>query len=151
MVALDGPLGTTRQRVYVADDTLPGHKIVLNANSSTWLASRPRSGIQVEVSGASVARVGADRVLERVVDGLVACGLVDDRRRIAASRVVTLPLGYPVPTHERPAIVARAKAWLGAHGIHTLGRFGEWDYVNADEALHRGLAWPLASAAARTG
>jgi UDP-galactopyranose mutase len=151
MVAIDGPLATTRQRVYVADDMLPGHKIVLNANSSAWLASRPRSGIQVEVSGASAARVGADRVMDRVVAGLVACGLVDDVRRIAASRLLTLPLGYPVPTHERPAIVAKAKAWLGVHNIHTLGRFGEWDYINADEALHRGLAWPLAREAARAG
>ena len=62
---------------------------------------------------------------------------------------MTLPLGYPVPTHARPAIVARAKAWLGARGIHTLGRFGEWDYINADEALHRGLA--LADGGGRGG
>lgn len=148
MLAIDGPLATTRQRVYVADEATPGHKIVLNGNSSTWLASQPRQGIQVEVSGASAARAGADRVLDRVVAGLLACGLVDDARRIVATRVLTLPLGYPVPTHERPAIVAKAKTWLAARGIHTLGRFGEWDYINADEALHRGLAWPRADATA---
>jgi protoporphyrinogen oxidase len=148
MVAIDGPPATTRQRVYVSDDALPGHKVVLNANSSSWLASRARQGIQVEVSGPSVARVGAGRVMERVVDGLVACGIVDDARRIVARHMVTLPLAYPVPTHARPGIVAKAKAWLRSHGIHTLGRFGEWDYINADEALHRGLAWPAAASSA---
>jgi protoporphyrinogen oxidase len=139
MLAIDGALGTTRQRVYVSNAAFPGHKIVLNSNSSSWLATRARHGIQVEVSGPSVTRAGSEGLADRIVDGLVACGLVDDRRRITAVRTVTLPLGYPVPTHERPAIVGRAKTWLRANGLHTLGRFGEWDYINADEALHRGL------------
>ena len=142
MLAIDGPLATTRQRVYVSHHAFPGHKVVLNATSSSWLAARERHGIQVEVSGPSAARCGAGGLVDRVVDGVVAYGLVDDRRRIAATRTVTLPLGYPVPTHQRPAIVTRAKTWLRANGIHTLGRFGEWDYINADEALHRGLRWP---------
>jgi protoporphyrinogen oxidase len=142
MLAVEGPLATTRQRVYVSDDAFPGHKIVLNANSSSWLAARARHGIQVEVSGPSAARAGARDLVDRAIDGVLAFGLVDDRRRIAATRTITLPLGYPVPTHQRPAIVERAKTWLRANGIHTLGRFGEWDYINSDEALHRGMRWP---------
>ena len=142
MLAIEGPLGTTRQRIYVSDDPFPGHKVVLNANSSSWLAARVRHGIQVEVSGPSAARASARSLSDRVIDGVVARGLVDDRRRIAATRTITLPLGYPVPTHRRASIVERAKTWLRANGIHTLGRFGEWDYINADEALHRGMRWP---------
>ena len=142
MLAIEGLPATTRQRVYVSHDAFPGHKVVLNANSSSWLASRARHGIQVEVSGPSAARANVRDLVDRVVDGVVAFGLVDDRRRIAATRTITLPLGYPVPTHQRPAIVERAKMWLRAHGIHTLGRFGEWDYINSDEALHRGMRWP---------
>jgi protoporphyrinogen oxidase len=142
MLAVDGPPATTRQRVYVADDAIPGHKVVMNGNSSRWLRAQPRHGIVVEVSQPSVDRVGAERVLDRVAAGLVACGLVDDARRIAARRTIALPLGYPVPTHARPAIVAEARAWLAGRGLHPLGRFGEWDYINADEALRRGLHWP---------
>jgi protoporphyrinogen oxidase len=142
MLAIQGPLATMRQRVYVSHDAFPGHKVVLNANSSSWLAARARHGIQVEVSGPSAARTSAHDLVDRVVDGVVACGLVDDRRRIVATRAITLPLGYPVPTHQRPAIVERAKTWLRANGIHTLGRFGEWDYINSDEALYRGMRWP---------
>ncbi|CAG1007345.1 hypothetical protein BURK1_03392 [Burkholderiales bacterium] len=141
MVAIDGPLATPRQRVYSSDDALPGHKLVLNANSSAWLASRERQGIQLEISGPALARCGGGDLKVRVVEALAECGVIDRPGRVAEARTLTLPLGYPVPTHSRPAIVAEAKRWLRAHGIHTLGRFGEWDYINADEALHRGLAW----------
>ncbi|MEO8485296.1 MAG: FAD-dependent oxidoreductase [Betaproteobacteria bacterium] len=141
MFAVEGSPATTRQRVYVADAGFPGHKIVLNGNSSRWLASRARHGIVAEVSQASADRAGG-QLLDRVAEGLCRTGLVGDPRRIVARRAVRLPLGYPVPTHERPAIVVQAKAWLAPRGIHTLGRFGEWDYINADEALRRGLHWP---------
>ena len=146
MLCVEGEPATTRQRVYVAGGAMPGHKLVMNGNSSRWLRTQPRHGIVVEVSQPSVDRVGAENLLDRVVDGLCASGLVDDARRIVARRTMRLPLGYPVPTHARPSIVAGAKAWLGARGIHTLGRFGEWDYINADEALWRGLRWSAAGA-----
>ena len=32
------------------------------------------------------------------------------------------------------------QSWLAERGIFTIGRFGEWAYINSDESLHRGLA-----------
>jgi hypothetical protein len=64
-----------------------------------------------------------------------------------ATRVLRLPHGYPVPTHERAWIVGAAKTWLAQRHITTLGRFGEWAYINSDEALARGLRWGAARGA----
>jgi hypothetical protein len=66
-------------------------------------------------------------------------GILEAARRITATRVIRVPLGYPSPTHERSAIVDAARAWLRERRIETVGRFGEWAYINSDEALHRGL------------
>ncbi len=137
LVALAGRLDTVVQRVYSSDPGIVGHKIVLNHNSSTYLRSLPHHGIQVEVSG---NRGESDEALARLaVAGLRKLRLLSDSDEIAATRVVRLPFGYPVPTHERARIVGDAAAWLESRGIWTLGRFGQWDYINSDEALHRGL------------
>ena len=138
MVAVDGRLETRRQRVYDASRAFPGHKIVLNHNSSRWLRDKTRHGILVEVSGAHAGKDDA-MLAARVVGGLREMGLLPSGIAITASHVLRLPLGYPAPTHGRAAIVDEAKAWLAARRITTLGRFGEWDYINSDEALHRGL------------
>jgi len=136
MVVVDGPVGTPVQRVYSADVNCPAHKLVINHNSSPALRARPRHGIQAEVSLAG----GEPADLEaRVVASLAEIGLIRDPGGVHAIHVVRIPRGYPVPTHDRDAIVGRASAWLEAHGIHTAGRFGEWAYINSDEALHRGL------------
>ena len=80
---------------------------------------------------------GLDRT---IVHHLATLGLISSPAVVRATEVVTVPYGYPVPTHDRDTIVAGLKAWLAARGIYTVGRFGEWAYINADEALHRGLA-----------
>jgi protoporphyrinogen oxidase len=138
MIALDGRLQSRRQRVYSADASFPGHKIALNHNSSAHLEGLPHHGILVEVSGANAIPADDAALSAGVISGLRDMGLLE-ARQVTATRVVRVPLGYPVPTHTRAAIVDEARAWLRERRIETVGRFGEWAYINSDEALHRGM------------
>jgi hypothetical protein len=70
---------------------------------------------------------------------LLTTGVIRSADEVRTTKVINLPNGYPVPTHERDAIMARIKAWLAERDIDTLGRFGERAYINSDEALSRGL------------
>jgi protoporphyrinogen oxidase len=111
----------------------------LNHNSSPSLRALPQHAIVAEVSALQEKRAILENLDRRVVSRLVEWGLVSSPAAVRATEVVSVPYGYPVPTHDRDAIVARLKDWLLDRGIHTVGRFGEWAYINADEALHRGL------------
>jgi UDP-galactopyranose mutase len=53
---------------------------------------------------------------------------------------VDVTYAYPVYTHERPGIIQAIKDWLAPHDIYTLGRFGEWEYINSDKCVAKGLA-----------
>ena len=44
-----------------------------------------------------------------------------------------------MPTHKKELIISDMKKWLNKYNIFTVGRFAEWDYINSDEALNRGL------------
>jgi protoporphyrinogen oxidase len=151
LLALETRLETPMQRVYCPGDEIPAHKLVLNHNSSSSLRSLSRHGVLAEVSAAQPV-LPAPELTERLIESLVAMGLLENRGQVRNARIIEVPFGYPVPTHERATIVAAARAWLEERDIHTLGRFGEWAYINADEALFRGLemgarlAAPLTSA-----
>lgn len=140
MVVLNGQHETPRQRIYCPDGDVLGHKIAFNHNSSRWLQALPRHGIQVEISEFSLAKSGVDSktLAAAVVGDLRRMGAITSADQVLRTEVFRLPLGYPVQTHERAGIVALAQDWLAEHRIHTLGRFGEWAYINSDEALHRG-------------
>ncbi len=148
LIALESRLNTLMQRIYCCDPEFPGHKIVLNHNSSAYLRQR-RHGIQVEVSGHGRPLETDGTLTESVLRGLITIGIIKGRGEVRATRVVGLPFGYPVPTHERLDSVERIRRWLSGLGIHTVGRFGEWAYINSDEALYRGIC--LGTSLARSG
>ena len=84
------------------------------------------------------AEDAGDALVDAVVAGLLRMGVIPSADYVRCTKVLRIPLGYPVQTHSRSEIVAMARNWLGEHNIYTLGRFGEWAYVNSDEALYRG-------------
>lgn len=138
MVVLEGRGQVGRQRVYCAGDELSGHKTVFNNTSSTWLREQPRHGILMEVAG---GRAYDPATLARdTVAGLVRTGLIGRASEVRRTDVVRLPLGYPVPTHASAPTIRAVRAWLEDQGIAIAGRFAEWAYINADEALARGVA-----------
>jgi protoporphyrinogen oxidase len=139
MVVVDHPVDTEIQRIYSAEPHIAAHKIVINHNSSESLRRLPRHGIMTEIA------VGPDKPLLRsdiqewMIASLELVGLVKDRGAIRCAEVRDVEYAYPVPTHDRDAIVGELAAWLEEAGIHSVGRFGQWAYINSDEALHRGM------------
>ncbi|MDQ7803458.1 FAD-dependent oxidoreductase [Amycolatopsis sp. A133] len=136
-LAVDAEGVTKRQRVYVADPEVPFHKLVLNSNSSPALRARPRFGIQAEVSFSPLKHVEIDGLAERVVAAVAGMGLVDPGA-VRETEVCTVPYAYPVHTSDTTADREYLLGTLLEAGIVCAGRFGEWLYINSDDAVLRG-------------
>jgi protoporphyrinogen oxidase len=145
MVVLNGRHETVRQRIYCPDQDILGHKITLNHNSSHWLRALPRHGIQVEISGLNsrLSMMGPENLAKAVVADLLRIGVIGSTDHVRHTEVMRIPFGYPVQTHSRTKIVTLVKKWLDERRIYTVGRFGEWAYINSDEALYRGYCLGL--------
>jgi UDP-galactopyranose mutase len=139
LVVIGHPVDNPVQRVYCAQPGMAAHKIVLNHNSSPYLRSLPHHGILAEVSYLPGKTRAGDGLDSQVIHDLLAMGLLRDRSDVRTTQIVHVPQAYPIPTHERTTIVRALKAWLEERDIFTVGRFGEWAYINSDEALARGL------------
>jgi protoporphyrinogen oxidase len=139
LVIVGHPVDTPIQRVYCAGPEVPAHKIVVSHNSSPSLRSRPHHGIMAEVA-LPPGRIWCDADLVRqVVTGLGTLGLIRSPAVVRRAQVLRLPRAYPVPTRRRDGVMRELRTWLEDRGIHSLGRFAEWAYINSDEALFRGL------------
>ena len=139
LVVVDHMLDTDIQRIYCADETVAAHKTALNHTSSQRLRTLPRHGIIAEIS------TGPDKVPYRtdykewIAENLLTLGLVKDTSEIKRIDVLDKQFAYPVPSFKRNDIIDQIKVWLESHDIFTSGRFGEWAYINSDEALYRGM------------
>lgn len=148
-VVVDGSETSDVQRVYVADGACIAHKIARIHTSSPALRARPRRAIVGEVSTTQHKPLPPGDLAARFVRELVDLDLLPRADRVVRTIELDVRHGYPVPTHDRGARVAVARAWLMRHDIHTIGRFGSWVYVNSDECLYDGLALGRSLAQAR--
>jgi protoporphyrinogen oxidase len=133
-------LDTPIQRIYVADPNIPPHKIALNHNSSMSLRSRPRHAIMAEVSLSDKKPIAVDDIAPKTVALLCELGILDTSQEVIWQGHVDVTYAYPVYTHQRPARVQAIKEWLAQYHIYTVGRFGDWEYINADSCIMKGLA-----------
>jgi protoporphyrinogen oxidase len=140
LVVMGHPVDTPIQRIYCADPEFLAHKIVVNHNSSPFLRCLPHHGVLAEVSCRWGMPAPAAEIEKQVVIELMRIGVVQALSDVRTTHLIHVPDGYPVPTHDRDSIVREVKGWLEEQSIYTVGRFGEWAYINSDEALARGLA-----------
>jgi UDP-galactopyranose mutase len=133
-------LDTSMQRVYVADPGVPPHKIVLNHNSSAYLRRRPCHAIMAEVSLSPHKSIEVHEIATRTTAFLCEIGVLRSPEDIAWHGHVDVTYAYPVYTHQRPALVQEIKDWMAQHHIYTSGRFGDWEYINSDRCVLKGLA-----------
>ncbi len=128
------------QRIYVADPDVPPHKIAFNHHSSDDLRARPVHAIMAEISySPNKPLAEADRLERDTIAFLVSLGILDSPRDVIWTHHLDVHYAYPVYTHDRPAILRRIKDELRRLGIFTLGRFGEWEYVNSDRCIKMGM------------
>ena len=138
-VVLNHSVETDIQRIYCSEENIQSHKIVINHNSSEYLRSLPHSGISAEIALPPERLLNLDDVESHFVKSLLEMRMIKSGDEVIATKRQSIRYGYPVPTHSRESVVAAVKSWLGERDIYCLGRFGEWDYINSDEAIARGL------------
>ncbi len=103
-----------------------------------------------EIAGSADKPFAQEPELERAtLDWLVDAGFVGGLSDILEIRWVDAPHGYPVQTAGRMEICAEIAAYLEPLGIHTVGRFGRWEYVNSDACIRDGLELGRRLSAAR--
>ena len=139
MVAINHPVDTEIQRIYAADPDFPAHKTAINHNSSDWLRQRKHHGIMGEVSYSAYKQLARPDLEQWFIEGLVGMGIIKSKEEVLGSKVIDVKYAYPVPKHDRLENMRHIKAFLEENAIHTLGRFGEWEYINSDEVLARGM------------
>ena len=132
-------LETDIQRIYCSDPDIPPHKLALNHNSSDSLRSRDCHAIMAEVSTSSEKSVDEDQIAPRTIEWLCDLGILPSPASVTWRGHQKIRFGYPVYTHNRLSIVTEIKQWLASHDIHTIGRFGEWEYWNSDKCMLKGI------------
>jgi len=76
---------------------------------------------------------------DRMIDDFARLGFLR-RDDVVTTLVTRFPYGYVIEDRAYRDNLAIVKDWCGSQGLHLLGRWGEFEYLNMDEVLRRALA-----------
>jgi hypothetical protein len=97
-----------------------------------------------EVSASPYKQEDPDTVVERTIEGMLACELLTPEQvehKIVSRELMQVPYSYPVPTIGRDDALAVIQPWLMEREISSRGRFGAWRYEigNTDHSVMMGV------------
>jgi len=118
------------------------NRISFPSNFSDRVAPEGTSSALAEITcnaGDDVWSSSDEALVEHVVERADALR-VFRREDVVASRVARTRYAYVVFHRDHREELGLVKAWLEKAGIRLLGRFGQFDYLNMDQCILRGLA-----------
>jgi protoporphyrinogen oxidase len=134
--------GHSYTALYVPDPELVFHRLSFPKAFGERCVPPGGSSIMAEITaneGDGVWEMTDEALIERAVSEIEKIGFVD-RKAIVYTRVVRFEYGYPVYDLEYRKNVTEMRSSVARTGLHLLGRFAEFDYINSDVCVERALA-----------
>jgi protoporphyrinogen oxidase len=124
--------------LYNPDPDIAWHRATMLSNYDPGLAGGGRWNVLFEIGCSSYRKVSAAAALESCLDSVKFLGAHTSQLRSTFEQ--TVPMGYPVPTLGRDAILSEIDAYLRGKHIRSRGRFGGWRYesCNQDYSFQQG-------------
>jgi len=132
-----GVKGTDNEKVtatYFPEDDFLVNRISYPATFSPQNAPKGHFSIQAEITckkNSDSWRMTDRAILAHTINGLAKRGLVD-KTKIAYTNVKRADYAYVVYDQQYEKNVAIIREWFPKQGIHLLGRFSYFEYINVD-------------------
>jgi len=140
-MCIDGarPADTGHWRYY-SDESLCFTRLVFMHEFDPATAPSAAWGLMAEIpQAAELPSMPADDLIARVVEDARRVGAIPRGQRLLATRAWCVDPAYVVFGKDTEQLVAAARAWLEAQGIHLLGRYGRWEYSSMAQVMRDGF------------
>jgi protoporphyrinogen oxidase len=133
----------TKTWMYFPESNCPFYRVTVFSNYAEANVPAPGStwSLMCEVSESNHRPVNQQLLINSVVDGAIATGLVKDKKQILSRWSHRVRYGYPVPGLWRDATLAQLLPDFERFGVYSRGRFGLWKYEvsNQDHSFMQGV------------
>ena len=129
--------------MYFPGDDCPFYRATVFSNYAE--ANVPRPGEQwslmLEVAESPHRPVDHARLVDDVIAGALATGLIDDPTAVVSTWAYRADHGYPTPSVGRDRALELVVPALEEHDVYSRGRFGMWRYEvsNQDHSFMQGV------------
>jgi protoporphyrinogen oxidase len=141
LIGLNEDRGYPYTALYIPEPSIPFHRLSFPKAFSEHCAPEGGSAMMAEITcdeGDALWSLSDATLAEQTVGHLERMGLVTPGAA-TYRRVMRFKYGYPVYDHAHAEQTRRLKGAVAAAGVHLLGRFAEFDYINSDVCVERAM------------
>ena len=117
--------------LYCPDPEIAWQRATVLSNYDPAHAGAGRWSVMFEVGRSDVRQVSDADAMQSILRSAAALGA--DLTQLVDQWEQALPMGYPVPTLGRDALLHDVDDFLSARGVRTRGRFGGWRYESCNQ------------------
>lgn len=142
LVGVNEDRGYPYTALYVPDPEISFHRLSFPKAFSERCVPEGHASVMAEITtneGDGTYELTDDEVTKRVIEDLDRIGFVDPKT-VVYTKVIRFVYGYPVYDLEYRKNVTDMRDAVAATGMHLLGRFAQFDYINSDVCIERALA-----------
>lgn len=129
--------------MYFPEDNCPFYRVTVFSNYSPNNVPDINANwsLMAEVSESPHKPVDQSRLMEQVIEGLLATRLIERREDIVSTWKYRAGYGYPTPGLDRDAALEEMLPFFEAKNVYSRGRFGLWKYEvsNQDHSFMQGV------------
>lgn len=125
--------------VYIPERDFLMHRVIFAFNKSSSLVPEGWGSLSVEVSESRYKPIPKGmELMDRVMEDLKKAKIISPTDNIMLKSVFLLDPAYIIYTQTHRKDVDLIHAFLRDNDIYPCGRFGDWEYLNMDEAILSG-------------
>ncbi|MDP4200772.1 MAG: FAD-dependent oxidoreductase [Bacteroidota bacterium] len=124
--------------VYFPEAEFEFHRISFPASFAKSLVPNGTSSIMIEFSESDTRPIERKRLIERTIRQLRRIRVIDKHDTILHRSITEIDPAYIIQGIDHGSIVGEIQEYLRSLGIISCGRFGEWAYLNMDQAILSG-------------
>lgn len=129
--------------MYIPDKNSLPHRISFPSNYSPYAAPKRKSSVTAEVTcniGSKTWRTNNEKIIERVIDDLDNLGIIH-RNDVCFAQARRTEHAYAINDLDYSKNIKAVKKHVTGIGIHPIGRFAEFKYLNMDDCIKRAMTF----------
>lgn len=129
---------TNKHWIYFHDDYYLFNRISFPMNFSPHTVPGNESSICCEITYSRTKPLNKRNIVRRVINQLIDAGIITKKDTILHTHTLTLDYAYVIYDLHHKRNVSVIHRYLKKNNIIPVGRFGEWEYFNMDDAMLSG-------------
>jgi protoporphyrinogen oxidase len=124
--------------VYFPDKKYPFYRAGIYSNIAPSMAPAGLRTMYVEVSARPGTNPLSRGVIASLFAGLIDAGLVTKSDRVEIVHQLSMPYAYVIYDRYRSEALRSILTYLASHDIHSIGRYGAWEYSYMEKSIMDG-------------